>query len=163
MTEISDDWRGESDPLFDVIMGVAIGPREKAIFSNSLAPVLLGLCGHTAVVEFKQEIQVAGKIIAVDCFTNITMENAVMTRLNGTQACFEIFFIPMRSIRSVRVPDYISMINVLKDQVALVSGAKLKEERRKAKLRQEKLRLKRQQQQAAKEAKRVALLIPPPE
>jgi len=44
----------------------AVGPREKAIFSQTLAPMVRGLEKKQIVVELKNEIVISGKLIVAD-------------------------------------------------------------------------------------------------
>jgi small nuclear ribonucleoprotein (snRNP)-like protein len=47
-------------------MAETVGPREKAILTQTLAPLLCGLVGKRVVIELKNELQVKGLVTAVD-------------------------------------------------------------------------------------------------
>jgi len=109
-----------------------VGPREKAIFIQTLSPFLRGIVGKKTTVELKNEIQVRGVIVLVDCFLNVTMENVGMSSPDGRLSRFSNFFIQRKSIRMIRIPDQVKVEETLREQVDIATGKKLRLERQKA-------------------------------
>ncbi|CAL8114154.1 unnamed protein product [Orchesella dallaii] len=112
---------------------VTVGPREKAIFCQTLAPLVKGLERKDLIVELKNDIVIFGCLELVDCFMNLTMTNVLMTRKDGKKYHFEFFFLQRKSIRYIRIPNNISVPSLLKTQVDIATGKAARDERSKAK------------------------------
>jgi len=110
-----------------------VGPRERALLTQTLVPLIRGLVSKETTVELKNELHVHGTIVAVDCFMNVTMENAKMSTPDGLVSKFTFLFIQTKNIRSVVIPEYLSSTALLKEQVDIATGVKFREERRQAK------------------------------
>jgi len=111
---------------------VTVGPREKAIFCQTLAPLIKGLEGKDLIVELKNDLVIFGNLELVDCFMNLTMTNVLMTRKDGKKYQFDFFFLQRKNVRYIRIPNDISMRSLLKTQVDIATGKTAREERRKA-------------------------------
>jgi len=124
-----------------------VGPRERALLTQTLVPLIRGLVSKETTVELKNELHVHGTISAVDCFMNITMENVKMSTPDGRVSKFTFLFIQSKNIRSVVIPPHLSSTALLKEQVDIATGVKFREERRQAKEKRAKfLRMKERRQ-----------------
>jgi hypothetical protein len=52
-------------------MGSIVGAREKALFCQTLAPLIRGLEGRQIIVELKNEIVLHGILQSVDWYVNL--------------------------------------------------------------------------------------------
>ncbi|ODN03497.1 U7 snRNA-associated Sm-like protein LSm10 [Orchesella cincta] len=111
---------------------VTVGPREKAIYCQTMAPLVKGLEGKDLIVELKNDIVIFGCLDFVDCFMNLTMTDVLMTRKDGKKYHFEFFFLQRKNLRYIRIPNNISIPRLLKTQVDIATGKTAREARRKA-------------------------------
>ncbi|XP_037075754.1 U7 snRNA-associated Sm-like protein LSm10 [Pollicipes pollicipes] len=98
---------------------VRMSAREKFYSCNTLVCLLQGLKGYRTTVELRNEAEVFGTIASVDGFMNVTVEGATFTDPSGQRARFDAFFVHGRQIRYVQIPDEVSPLSVIQQQLSV--------------------------------------------
>ncbi|KAL5287998.1 hypothetical protein ACFFRR_008689 [Megaselia abdita] len=79
--------------------------REKHRIFNTLASVPVALIGHAVLIELHNLRSVAGRIVTVDGFTNIELEEVVLIDKTGKQFEFDHFLLKSESIKQIFLPE----------------------------------------------------------
>lgn len=85
--------------------GLRFDRREKHRLYNTLASVPVALIGHAVLIELLNLRSVAGRIVSVDGFMNISLEEVVLIDKTGKQFEFDQFFIKSESIKQIFLPE----------------------------------------------------------
>lgn len=85
--------------------GLRFNRREKHRIYNTLTSVPIALIGHAVLIELLNLRSVAGRIVTVDGFFNISLEEVVLIDKTGKQFEFDHFFIKSESIKQIFLPD----------------------------------------------------------
>ncbi|KAF0290462.1 U7 snRNA-associated Sm-like protein LSm10 [Amphibalanus amphitrite] len=91
--------------------------QEKFFSCNTLVCLLQALKGHSTTIELRNESEVCGVIDYVDGFMNVTVRPARFTDAAGTCARFDSFFVHGRQIRYVHIPDEVSPLSAIRQQL----------------------------------------------
>ncbi|XP_044736515.1 U7 snRNA-associated Sm-like protein LSm10 [Chrysoperla carnea] len=83
--------------------------RERFYFFNNLSGLVKSLEKKYILIDLRNDLAVDGRIIHVDGFSNVTMEDAILIDTLGQQTYFEEFFIHARNIRYVHLPEDINV------------------------------------------------------
>ncbi|GLV36615.1 Lsm10 [Carabus blaptoides fortunei] len=89
--------------------------REAFYFYNNLTGMVKSLENKYTTIDLKNEACVTGKIVLVDGYMNIDLEDALFYDPRGTEIPFETIFIRARQIRYVHIPLDVCIIDSLKD------------------------------------------------
>jgi len=73
--------------------------QENAMMTTTLACLLPAVRNKRTTVELRNESFATGRVVVVDGFMNITMEDVVVTDPAGNQSKFDSFFVPHRLVR----------------------------------------------------------------
>ena len=76
---------------------------------NTLSCVIELSLGKVTTVELRNESFVTGKVVEVDGFMNVTLEDVIFTTPSGMKQKFSMFFAPNRLIRYVQIPPEIDI------------------------------------------------------
>lgn len=79
--------------------------REKHRIFNTLASVPIALIGNAVLIELHNLRSIAGRIVNVDGFMNISLEEVVLIDKTGKQYEFDQFMIKSQSIKQIFLPD----------------------------------------------------------
>lgn len=85
--------------------GLKFDKREKHRIFNTLASVPIALIGHAVLIELHNLRSVAGRIVTVDGFMNISLEEVVLIDKTGKQYEFDQFMIKSQSIKQIFLPE----------------------------------------------------------
>ncbi|XP_008421231.1 U7 snRNA-associated Sm-like protein LSm10 [Poecilia reticulata] len=94
--------------------------REQTIAENSLVVLLQGLQGHVTTVELRDESTARGRVLSVDAFMNIRLEDVVFRDRRGRAVRLQQLFVTGRNVRYVHVPDRVDILQTVQNQLARI-------------------------------------------
>lgn len=94
--------------------------RERTIAENSLVVLLQGLQGQVTTVELRDESSVRGRVINVDAFMNIRLEDVYYRDRRGRLARLQDMFVTGRNVRYVHIPDHMDIMKTIQGQLARI-------------------------------------------
>lgn len=94
--------------------------RERTIAENSMVVLLQGLQGEVTTVDLKNESTARGRVVNVDAFMNIRLEDVLYRDRRGQLIQLQDLFITGRNIRYVHIPDHIDMMKTIQSQLAKI-------------------------------------------
>lgn len=94
--------------------------RERTIAENSMVVLLQGLQGEVTTVDLKNESTARGRVVNVDAFMNIRMEDVLYRDRRGQLAHLQDLFITGRNIRYVHIPDHMDIMKTIQGQLAKI-------------------------------------------
>ena len=83
--------------------------QEVYLMNNTLVVILKMCLGQTTCVELRDESHVIGKVVEVDGFMNVTLEEARYYDPRRNSQKFDSFFVQNRLIRFVQIPQNIDI------------------------------------------------------
>ena len=83
--------------------------KELYLKTNTLSCVVALCRGYVTTIELRNEAHVTGKVVDVDGFMNVTLENSVFCDPCGNRRKFDNFFVQNRLIRFVQIPRTIDL------------------------------------------------------
>ena len=96
--------------------------------ANTLSCVVELSLGKVTTVELRNESFVTGKVVEVDGFMNVTLQDVVFTTPSGIKQKFNMFFAPNRLIRYVQIPPEVDikkgLARLLDKSAAAKTGSK---------------------------------------
>ncbi|KAG7219389.1 hypothetical protein INR49_002821 [Caranx melampygus] len=98
--------------------------RERMIAENSLVVLLQGLQGEVTTVDLRNESTARGRIVNVDGFMNVRMEEVLYHDGRGQLTQLQDLFITGRNIRYVHIPDHKDITKTIQDQLAKIHRAR---------------------------------------
>ncbi|KAG7235319.1 hypothetical protein INR49_002776 [Caranx melampygus] len=98
--------------------------RERIIAENSLVVLLQGLQGEVTTVDLRNESTARGRIVNVDGFMNVRMEEVLYHDGRGQLTQLQDLFITGRNIRYVHIPDHKDITKTIQDQLAKIHRAR---------------------------------------
>lgn len=101
-------------------MEVSHSIRERAIAENSLVILLQGLQGQVTTVDLRDESKARGRIVNVDAFMNVRLEEVLYQDRKGHLSKLADLFITGRNIRYVHIPDHMDIVETIKAQLAKI-------------------------------------------
>ncbi|XP_013166829.1 PREDICTED: U7 snRNA-associated Sm-like protein LSm10 isoform X2 [Papilio xuthus] len=93
-------------------------PKEKFAFFNTLLCLVKSLQGQYVNVDLRNDSNVCGLLLTVDGFMNLSFSTAVYCDPQGNEFFFENIFVQCRNVRYVHIPEHVSIINNIKNEVA---------------------------------------------
>ncbi|XP_052869959.1 U7 snRNA-associated Sm-like protein LSm10 [Anopheles cruzii] len=103
---------------------------EKLNSLNELTGLVQCLVDRNTLIDLRNETSVAGTIVHVDGFMNITMENVVYIDQLGKQFPMDTFMICPQYIRYVHIPKEINIRHALQEHIASNTSVKRKQQHR---------------------------------
>lgn len=79
--------------------------REKHRIYNTLSSVPIALIGHSVLIDLHNFRSVAGRVVTVDGFMNISLEEVVLIDKTGKQYPYDQFMIKSESIKQIFLPE----------------------------------------------------------
>ncbi|XP_013195334.1 U7 snRNA-associated Sm-like protein LSm10 [Amyelois transitella] len=111
--------------------------KEKFYYHNTLLCLVRALEGKNITIDLRNDSYICGCITTVDGFMNVSFANAVYCDPQGNEFQFENIFVQGRNIRYVHVPETMSMLTIIKNELTghkrRVPDKKLIQKSRKAK------------------------------
>ncbi|XP_029299163.1 U7 snRNA-associated Sm-like protein LSm10 [Cottoperca gobio] len=105
-----------SAPVAEVFNSI----RERTIAENSMVVLLQGLHGQVTTVDLKNESTARGRIVNVDAFMNVRLENVMYRDRRGKLTQLQDMFITGRNVRYVHIPDHVDIIKTIQSQLAKI-------------------------------------------
>ncbi|XP_015204146.1 U7 snRNA-associated Sm-like protein LSm10 [Lepisosteus oculatus] len=98
-------------------MAVSHSIRERTIAENSLVVLLQGLHGCVTTVDLRDESVVRGRVVNVDAFMNVRLEEVVYKDRRGGLRRLDDFFVTGRNVRYVHLPDEVNIMKTIEQQL----------------------------------------------
>ncbi|KAM6899956.1 U7 snRNA-associated Sm-like protein LSm10 [Xenentodon cancila] len=112
--------KAEPQPSGSVGVEVVNSIRERTIAENSMVVLLQGLQGQVTTVDLRDESSARGRIINVDAFMNIRLEDVLFRDRRGQPTRLQDLFITGRNVRYVHIPDHVDMMKTIQNQLAKI-------------------------------------------
>ncbi|XP_068189225.1 U7 snRNA-associated Sm-like protein LSm10 [Antennarius striatus] len=94
--------------------------RERTIAENSMVVLLQGLQGEVTTVDLKNESTARGRVVSVDAFMNIRLEDVLYRDRRGQLTQLQDLFITGRNVRYVHIPDHMDIMKTIQSQLAKI-------------------------------------------
>ncbi|XP_006794430.1 U7 snRNA-associated Sm-like protein LSm10 [Neolamprologus brichardi] len=94
--------------------------RERTITENSMVILLQGLQGEVTTVDLRNESTARGRVVNVDAFMNIRLEDVLYRDRRGQLTQLQDLFITGRNIRYVHIPDHMDIMKTIESQLAKI-------------------------------------------
>ncbi|KAK3558850.1 hypothetical protein QTP86_030447 [Hemibagrus guttatus] len=115
-----DDTRRLSveDEAFGVVNIQAVKSiAERTISENSLVVLLQGLQGQVTTVELRDESTARGRVLNVDAFMNVRLEDVLYRDRRGNVSQMADLFVTGRNVRYVHIPDHVDIAETIQSQL----------------------------------------------
>ncbi|XP_042362963.1 U7 snRNA-associated Sm-like protein LSm10 [Plectropomus leopardus] len=103
-------------PVAEVVNSI----RERTIAENSMVVLLQGLQGEVTTVDLRNESTARGRVVNVDAFMNIRLEDVLYRDRRGKLTQLQDLFITGRNIRYVHIPDHMDIMKTMESQLAKI-------------------------------------------
>lgn len=94
--------------------------RERTIAENSMVALLQGLQGEVTTVDLRDESTARGRVVNVDAFMNVRLEDVLYRDRRGQDTQLQELFITGRNVRYVHIPDHVDMMKTIQNQLAKI-------------------------------------------
>ncbi|KAF0024427.1 hypothetical protein F2P81_023229 [Scophthalmus maximus] len=94
--------------------------RERTIAENSMVVLLQGLQGEVTTVDMRNESTARGRVVNVDAFMNVRLEEVLYRDRRGRLTELQDLFITGRNVRYVHIPDHIDIMKTIQSQLAKI-------------------------------------------
>ncbi|GAA6233214.1 U7 snRNA-associated Sm-like protein LSm10 [Lates japonicus] len=94
--------------------------RERTIAENSMVVLLQGLQGEVTTVDLRNESTARGRVVNVDAFMNVRLEDVLYRDRRGQVTRLQDLFITGRNIRYVHIPDHVDIMKTIQSQLAKI-------------------------------------------
>ncbi|KAI4877521.1 hypothetical protein NFI96_015234, partial [Prochilodus magdalenae] len=91
--------------------------RERTIAENSLVVLLQGLQGEVTTVDLRDESTARGRVVNVDAFMNVRLEEVLYRDRRGRVSEMADLFITGRNVRYVHIPDHMNITKTIQTQL----------------------------------------------
>lgn len=94
--------------------------RERTITENSMVILLQGLQGEVTTVDLRNESTARGRVVNVDAFMNVRLEDVLYRDRLGQLTQLQDLFITGRNIRYVHIPNHMDIMKTIESQLAKI-------------------------------------------
>ncbi|MEQ2164754.1 U7 snRNA-associated Sm-like protein LSm10 [Goodea atripinnis] len=94
--------------------------RERTIAENSMVVLLQGLQGEEVTVDLRNECTARGRVVNVDAFMNVRLEDVRYQDRRGQSTQLQDLFITGRNVRYVHIPDHVDIMKTIQNQLAKI-------------------------------------------
>ncbi|XP_061520586.1 U7 snRNA-associated Sm-like protein LSm10 [Phycodurus eques] len=94
--------------------------RERTIAENSMVVLLQGLRGEVTTVDLRNESTARGRVVNVDAFMNVRLEEVLYRDRKGRLTRLQDLFVTGRNIRYVHIPDHMDIMKTIHGQLATI-------------------------------------------
>ncbi|XP_026156979.1 U7 snRNA-associated Sm-like protein LSm10 [Mastacembelus armatus] len=94
--------------------------RERTIAENSMVLLLQGLQGEVTTVDLRNESTAQGRVVNVDAFMNIRLEEVLYRDWRGNLTQLQDLFVTGRNVRYVHIPDHVDIMKTMHNQLAKI-------------------------------------------
>ncbi|XP_058051501.1 U7 snRNA-associated Sm-like protein LSm10 [Ahaetulla prasina] len=101
-------------------MEISHSVKERTIAENSLVLLLQGLHNRVTTVELRDESVAVGRIVNVDAFMNVRLDEATFTDRHGRARRLQDLFVTGRNVRYVHIPDEVDIRATIEQQLQLI-------------------------------------------
>ncbi|XP_013887357.1 U7 snRNA-associated Sm-like protein LSm10, partial [Austrofundulus limnaeus] len=111
----------ESGTSGSVTSGEEVGSlRERIIAENTMVVLLQGLRGEVTTVDLRNESTARGRVVNVDAFMNVRLEDVLYRDRRGRSSQLQDLFITGRNVRYVHIPDHVDIMKTIQNQLARI-------------------------------------------
>lgn len=110
----------ESPPSTSATSDVVSSIRERTIAENSLVVLLQGVQGQVTTVELRDESSARGRVVNVDAFMNIRLEEVDYRDRRGRPSRLQDLFVTGRNVRYVHIPEHMDIMKTIQGQLAKI-------------------------------------------
>lgn len=82
--------------------------------------LLQGLQGEVTTVDLRNESTARGRVVNVDAFMNIRLEDVLYRDWRGNLSQLQDLFITGRNVRYVHIPDHVDIMKTMQSQLAKI-------------------------------------------
>ncbi|XP_050924156.1 U7 snRNA-associated Sm-like protein LSm10 [Lates calcarifer] len=82
--------------------------------------LLQGLQGEVTTVDLRNESTARGRVVNVDAFMNVRLEDVLYRDWRGQVTRLQDLFITGRNIRYVHIPDHVDIMKTIQSQLAKI-------------------------------------------
>ncbi|XP_077447202.1 U7 snRNA-associated Sm-like protein LSm10 [Stigmatopora argus] len=90
---------------------------ERTIIENSMVILLQGLQGQVTTVDLRNESTARGRVVNVDAFMNVRLEDVLYRDWRGSLVRLQDLFITGRNIRYVHIPDHVDIMKTIEGEL----------------------------------------------
>ncbi|XP_077599995.1 U7 snRNA-associated Sm-like protein LSm10 [Stigmatopora nigra] len=90
---------------------------ERTIIENSMVILLQGLQGQVTTVDLRNESTARGRVVNVDAFMNVRLEDVLYRDWRGSLVRLQDLFITGRNIRYVHIPDHVDIMKTIEAEL----------------------------------------------
>ncbi|XP_047461383.1 U7 snRNA-associated Sm-like protein LSm10 [Mugil cephalus] len=112
--------RAASPPSGSASVEVVSSIRERTIAENSMVILLQGLRGEVTTVDLRNESTARGRVVNVDAFMNVRLEDVLYRDRRGRLTELQDMFVTGRNIRYVHIPDHVDIMKTIQGQLAKI-------------------------------------------
>ncbi|XP_057684270.1 U7 snRNA-associated Sm-like protein LSm10 [Corythoichthys intestinalis] len=94
-----------------------ISTSERTIIENSMVILLQGLRGEVTTVDLRNESTARGRVVNVDAFMNVRLEDVLYRDRRGSIVRLEDLFVTGRNIRYVHIPDHVDIMKTIEGEL----------------------------------------------
>ncbi|XP_019961969.1 U7 snRNA-associated Sm-like protein LSm10 [Paralichthys olivaceus] len=94
--------------------------RERTIAENSMVVLLQGLQGEVTTVDMRNESTARGRVVNVDAFMNVRLEEVLYRDRRGQLTKLQDLFITGRNVRYVHIPDHVDIMKTIQSQLTKI-------------------------------------------
>ncbi|KAM9737579.1 U7 snRNA-associated Sm-like protein LSm10 [Menidia menidia] len=91
--------------------------RERGLAQGSLVLLLQGLQGHVTTVELRDEGAARGRLLSVDAFMNVRLQDVLFRDRGGRSTHLQDLFVTGRNVRYVHIPDQVDVLQTIREQL----------------------------------------------
>ncbi|ENN80027.1 hypothetical protein HUJ04_004603 [Dendroctonus ponderosae] len=104
--------------------------KEMALFFNTLSCLVKNLEKQYILVDLRNELSLYGKVINVDAYMNMEMEDVTLYDTRGQEKALSNFYITARCIRYVHMPERADAMALLTSQLSSMTSTKKDKQKR---------------------------------
>ncbi|XP_029023834.1 U7 snRNA-associated Sm-like protein LSm10 [Betta splendens] len=94
--------------------------QERTIAENSMVVLLQSLQGEVTTVDLRNESTARGRVLSVDAYMNIRLEDVLYRDWRGRLSQLQDLFITGRNVRYVHIPDHVDIMGSMQSQLAKI-------------------------------------------
>ncbi|CAG4922575.1 unnamed protein product [Colias eurytheme] len=90
---------------------------ERFMYHNTLLCLVRSLEDKKITIDLRNDTYVCGELVSVDGYMNISLNKAVYCDPQGNEYFFENLFVQARNIRYIHIPESVSIISSIKQEL----------------------------------------------
>ncbi|XP_038209008.1 U7 snRNA-associated Sm-like protein LSm10 [Zerene cesonia] len=91
--------------------------KERFMYHNTLLCLVRSLEDKKITIDLRNDTYVCGDLVSVDGYMNLSLNKAVYCDPQGNEYFFEHLFVQARNIRYIHIPESVSIISSIKQEL----------------------------------------------